>query len=427
MPRQDARGVYSSSTYANRSPLTTSAIPRPAAAYQADISEVPAQDQGETPEHEQGDAQGNYANEPSSFDYDYEDEPANQYFVAPIAEAKPFVCKVCSEAFPSKNRLHYHLDSRGLGRTQAKKTCSGRSAMHAWNKQQESENDSKSINIQLDSRSSPDETNIHLNDTPSEEANPIIESNADSSKDIGTGQAYRGWRYAQVKTQLKPDGVVNMVCADSGTSITMMDRKLKERDLPDAHTHLMAVPARVRGIGNDIHETNEYIIHEIYLPDGKDTDGRVVTAKTARREIHLVDGLAAGMLLGNDILVPEGIDLLFLKGTAHIDSCDVDIPIEVRSKGPLMRRVINSKEASIIPPHSNATVAIHHLDLPNRDFLFEPREDSVLSLYAGMINKNTEAIPVKNDSNKPVKIQRNMKLGDLSDLTIDGCYHVTFG
>ena len=299
--------------------------------------------------------------------------------------------------------------------------------MHAWNKQKKSENESKSTNIKSDFKSSPDEASAHLNNTPPMKVTPIIGSNADSSKDIDTGQAYRGWRYAQIKTQLKLDGAINMICADSETSITMMDRKLKKRDLPDAHTHLMTVPARVRGIENDIHETNEYIIHEIYLPDGKDKDERAVTAKTTPREIHLVDGLAADMLLRNDILVPEEIDLLFSKEIAHIGSCDVNIPIEVHSKEPLMRRVINSKKASIIPPHSNATVTIHHLNLPDRDFLFEPREDSILSLYAGLINKNTEAILVKNDSDKPVKIQRNMKLDNLSNLTIDDYYHVTSG
>ena len=207
----------------------------------------------------------------------------------------------------------------------------------------------------------------------------------------------------------------------------MMNRKLKKRDLSNAHTHLITVSARVRGIGNDIHEINEYIIHEIYLSNEKDKNGRDVTVKTISREIYLVNELAVDMLLRNDILIPEGINLLFSKETAYIDSCDMDIPIKVHSKESLIRRVINSKKASIISPHSNVTVTIYHLNLLDRDFLFEPRGDSVLSLYAELINRNTKAILVKNDSNKLVKIQRNMKLDDLSNLIIDECYHVTFG
>ena len=116
---------------------------------------------------------------------------------------------------------------------------------------------------------------------------------------------------------------------DSGTSITMIDRKMKDVSISNVYIYTIAVPARVRGIGNDIYKTSEYIIHEIYLPDDTDKDGKIVTAKTTMREIHLVDSLAAGILIGNDVLVSEGINLLFSKKVAYIGSCGVDVPIEV--------------------------------------------------------------------------------------------------
>ena len=116
---------------------------------------------------------------------------------------------------------------------------------------------------------------------------------------------------------------------DSGTSITIIDRKIKDVSIPNVYIHTIAVPTRVRGIGNDIYETSEYIIHEIYLPDSTDKDSKIVTAKTTMREIHLVDSLAAGMLIENDVLVPKGINLLFSKKVAHIRSYRVDVPIEV--------------------------------------------------------------------------------------------------
>ena len=217
-----------------------------------------------------------------------------------------------------------------------------------------------------------------------------------------------------------------MICVDSKISIIIINRKLKERDLPDAHTHLMAILARVRGIENDIHETNEYIIYEIYLLNKKNTNERVVTIKTTRREIYLVNKLAADMLLENDILVLEEIDLLFSKGIAYINSYNVNILIEVRLKESLIRRVINSKKVSIILLYSNVTVVIYHLNLSDRDFLFKPWEDSILFLYAKIINKNIEVILIKNDSDKLVKIQRNIKLGDLLNLIINNYYHVIF-
>ena len=49
-----------------------------------------------------------------------------------------------------------------------------------------------------------------------------------------------------------------------------------------------------------------------------------------------------------------------------------------------MRRVISAKKTSVIPSQSTAVVAIHYLDLPDYNFLFEPIKDSTLLLYAGI-------------------------------------------
>jgi hypothetical protein len=133
------------------------------------------------------------------------------------------------------------------------------------------------------------------------------------------------------------------------------------------------------------------------------------------------------MLIGNDVLVPEGIDLLFSKRVASIGSCGVEVPIEVRSKGPLIKRTINSKKTVVVPPNSSAVVPIHHLDLPDRDFMFEPIEDSTLALYAGLIDQSTRGILVKNAIDKPIYIRRNTRLGHLAELSTDGYYYITEG
>ncbi len=279
--------------------------------------------------------------------------------------------------------------------------------MHAMKKQEEFKTEDFQINIQSESSPSPNLSEAQFNETPEEEDVQIIGSNADSSIEVGSGHAYRSWRYTQLNVQLDPSKGkdTHTVCTDSGTSITMIDRKLKEKDLPQVYVYTMAFPARVRGIGNNVHKTSEYIIQEIFFSRGKDKEGRPATARTALREIYLVDGLAAGMLIENDVLVPEGINLLFSKRVASIGSCGVEIPIEVRSKGPLIKRTINSKKTVMVPPNSFAVVPIHHLDLPDRDFIFKPIEDSTLALYAGLIDQSTRGILVKNAIDKPVHIR----------------------
>ncbi len=77
-------------------------------------------------------------------------------------------------------------------------------------------------------------------------------------------------------------------------------------------------------------------------------------------------------------------------------------------------------------PHTETTVPIHHLNLPNRDFFFEP-SNTKLSVYARIINMDTNQVLVKNDSNEAVHISRNMRLGEAVETKFDGCFYITTG
>ena len=160
----------------------------------------------------------------------------------------------------------------------------------------------------------------------------------------------------------------------------------------------------MREIKNDIHEINKYIIYKIYLFDEKNKNKRIIIIKTISREIYLVNKLVVNILLKNNILVSKEINLLFLKEIAYIDSYNVNILIKVYLKESLIRRVINLKKVFIISLYSNITIIIYYLNLLDYNFLFKSRENSILSLYAKLINKNIKAILIKNNSNKLIKI-----------------------
>ena len=91
----------------------------------------------------------------------------------------------------------------------------------------------------------------------------------------------------------------------------------------------------MRRIKNDIYEINKYIIYKIYLSNKKNKNECINTIKITRREIYLVNELVVDMLLKNDILVLKEIDLLFSKEIVYIDSYNVNIFIEIRSKKSL--------------------------------------------------------------------------------------------
>ncbi len=126
-----------------------------------------------------------------------------------------------------------------------------------------------------------------------------------------------------------------MVCIDSGFGVSPIDEVIINQFLPDTPTRTMAAPIEVSGIGSDCHQTDRYVITPLYIP-GKDNNGDVSTDSTAPRELHIVKGLRAGMLIGNNIITPERIDLLASQQVAQIGSCKVKAPIKTLNRGPII-------------------------------------------------------------------------------------------
>ena len=127
----------------------------------------------------------------------------------------------------------------------------------------------------------------------------------------------------------------------------------------------------MRKIKNNIYEINKYIIYKIYLFNEKNKNEYIIIVKITLREIYLIDELVIDIWLKNDILILEEINLLFLKEIVYIDNYNIKFFIEVHLKEFLIKRVINSKEISIIPLHFNVTIVIYYLNLLNRNFLFK--------------------------------------------------------
>ena len=71
-------------------------------------------------------------------------------------------------------------------------------------------------------------------------------------------------------------------------------------------------------------------------------------------------------------------------------------------------------------------MAIHHLALPERDFLFE-LYDTKLSIYAGLVDNDISLVLVKNESEKAIKVPRNMRLREIREAEFDRCYYVSSG
>lgn len=238
---------------------------------------------------------------------------------------------------------------------------------------------------------------------------------------LETGFSFRNYHFLTLFVALDTFAVAISICMNSGYSVTLINRAFLLKQAPGTHVRTITSPISIREIGTNHHSTNEYMLLDIYFPDKR--DGKDMRAKITR-EAHLIDNLKAKMLLGTDIIGPERIDIITSKNQAFISSYDttVDIDFKPRSRGLTIKPVVADKE-TMVPPRSQMVVPMHHASLPDdRDFLFEPSTEAV-SLYTHLVNDTFHSVLARNDSDEPVLIPRHLRLGSVSKVDYDNCYH----
>ncbi len=185
--------------------------------------------------------------------------------------------------------------------------------------------------------------------------------------------------------------------------------------------NIMSTPLRVRGIGSSKHKSGEYAALSFYFP-GKDDVGLQVCASLTC-EIHLVEGLRANLLIGNNIKFPENFIIDVGRKSVFIGSCDVTVPIDARQRGQFLTRKLLASQETMVSPHSEAIIPLVPLPLPNnRDFLFHPATQPNLTLFTHLVNHQTSKVLVRNNSSQILRIRRRHKLGHLIDIAYKNCF-----
>ncbi len=131
------------------------------------------------------------------------------------------------------------------------------------------------------------------------------------------------------------------------------------------------------------------------------------------------------MLIGNDIMSPEGFVIDVKKKSILIGSCGVTVPIDARQRGQFLTRRLLSSQETVVPPCSEAMISLVPLPLPDdRDFLFHPVTQANLTLFAHLVNHETSRVLVRNDSSQAVRIPRRHRLGHVVNIAYNNCFQV---
>ena len=296
------------------------------------------------------------------------------------------VCSKCSFSFPSKSQLHKHLKAGCAGAVQA----------------------------------------MPLPPTQPASPIPIIESKTIIPL-LGSGLAFQGWTYVTASVTLVPQLIppdsdpAATACPDTDCGVTLVDKAWLLSHLPHQKISTMSTLTNIRGIGTSKHESAQFAALSLYFP-GEDQAGQQVYA-SIRCELHLVDGLRANILVGNNILSPEGFAININKNRALIRSCGVTIPINAKQRGQFFRRKLLASDENVVPPRSETMIPLAPVSLPDdRDFLFYPTTQSNLTLYVHIVDHMTTKIIVSNTSDCPLRIPRHQKLGHIIDICYENCF-----
>ena len=323
------------------------------------------------------------------------DDTVESHFIS-SAKTKP-TCRKCHEAFDSNNCLHRHLRAR----------C----------------NIPSSTGANIPSSTVAEPTIVaEAASTTDAAGTKLIKSTA--SDTWTEGYAFRGYRFATAEISLRLHGKLHSLCLDSGCTMSLIDRQFLLREVKNVVIKKMPTPMNVRGIGNKKHDASEYTQVQFFFYTAKGV-------AIIEREVHIIDDLAANVLIGIDIMMPESIVLDFAQSTATIGSCNsLTIPVSVTTKGARTSRTVYSKSHVSIPPHTNVAVPIsgpfhQDVDLPaGRDLMFEPAAQSTLSVYAHVVDHNMSTVFVRNDTDQPIVLPRNSRLGSVTEYEAEGCFSV---
>ena len=244
---------------------------------------------------------------------------------------------------------------------------------------------------------------------------------------MGSGLAFRGWTYATAAVTLLPQvlplelDLSATAYLDTGCGVTLIDKDWLLQQLPNQKIKKMSTPLKVREIGASKHKSAQFAELSLFLP-GEDNERQKVYA-FIKCEVHLVEGLRANILVGNDILAPESFMLNVRLGHALVGSCGVKIAIRARQKSQFPRKRLLPKKDELVPPRSEAVVPVLPVPLlDDRDFLFHPTAQANLTLFAHIIHHDTKKVLVRNISDRPLRISRRQRLGHVVDIRYDNCF-----
>jgi len=194
------------------------------------------------------------------------------------------------------------------------------------------------------------------------------------------------------------------------------------KHLPDVKLCTVKHPIGIYGIGDGYDQTEDYATISLYIPGIRDGKGIV---GVITQEFHVIAKVPCNILLGTDILDPEGF---IIDCGCHIATLtsyhSMKVPLRLRKDAvPITQsHVITTKKSVTIPPRTSMAVPINKVGLLSDgvDYRFSAHytKDTLPLAMQGhfseaVFDRGSAAILYYNTSIVPMKIPKNTTVGDV--------------
>src|SRR5271170_3890012 len=241
---------------------------------------------------------------------------------------------------------------------------------------------------------------------------PIVASKAQPRK-VGTGTAFKDFNYCEVRYQLslKSRDSESWGCADTGSGMSLVDESVLESGALSSRKSQS--PVHVKGIGDEMYLSKESVVLDVFFPDVTNTRLAKIT-----REFHIVQDMDCGLLIGNDIIEPEGIVINLAKKRMQISACNNMVcQLKVRQKQrDSTHVVVRCAQPTVVRAGAHLFRQQVRVRFPQLEEKFYPFKacsnlPKGCHIFLNEIKGHWTDIIVNNWSDKDVTIPKDFKLG----------------
>ena len=130
------------------------------------------------------------------------------------------------------------------------------------------------------------------------------------------------------------------------------------------------------------------------------------------------------MLIGIDILASEDINLTISTRTRRIGSYSTIFELNIEPTRPFVKQEVMLKKGITVPARSYFTILVEYSDLPSSDYIFKLSNNYPITLYATLVNSAFYTILARNNTDRPIRLPKKLRVSKVIDLEADGYYYI---